>query len=852
MTRTGPFKFAVLITLIMGIALGFLYLLERQNIYNSIKENSRNLVHQEASYHEQLGHEWDKSLKRLMNHNNLRLYLNAYAKTPDNIPRVYIEALNKVFLEITTYRSNMVERITLISLEGQELIAAEKDSVATNLINWYENDYFRDAISKPSGKIGSNQFHKKGTEAYLYKSVPLAVNDKKIALLTFTISMRDIIDKYQYLLAATINDQIVAMNKQGKFLIAHDPDSIDKEELSKVIVAIKQKSSGDPIMEYRDDVWSFIKNDEQEYYILFESKGEKITRLLNEEYVKLGTVFFVSSFIMIILVFFSTRRFQREQAKVKSDKVINTQRSHNFASISDEIRQPLNSLMGALVTLEEIEPEKKNNPYLDSAKKTAIHISELINEFSDFAKINEGRFQLEPIEFDFRTTLNDIADLMSVQAADKGLDISCLVSSDMPQRIKGDATRMRQVLINLISFAIKYTDHGEISLCLSADEYSETEKMIHIDVSDTGNIIDQQSMLEHFKMFTNPEYFADEANVGEGLGLALSNHLVNLMRGNISVKENASGGNTFRVSVPMPVFEALSVSVPKDNLKGKRVLIIGEIEDNRQMLSHALSKWGMSGGTMDDFNHVVEVLNDASNNGKGYHACLIDVSLSSRSEKAFKLVYKIREKYDADALGIIILTVQGAPGDAKLAQESGAQAFLTKPMTRKGMKEVLLRIFDSNIEKRNEFITRHMIKEQEQESLVRILVGDANEDLHKQMVRYFDSSHYKVDFAKDAQSFEAAINHNVYDMVLVDTSLPKLDVFSYVKKFRAYEKNLNTALNVSSAKLIRLPIVAMVPEITSNLTERCETYGLDNLISKPINKEQIEDMVSYYLSENKE
>ncbi len=849
MSRKGPIKLALIISIIMGIALGFLYLLERQKIYSAIKENSRNLVSQEVAFHRQLGQEWDQKLRQVLSHNTLRLYLNAFLKQPGEVPEVYQDAVARLFLDITAYRSNMISRISLVDLQGQELLATEGQQIVSEPKDWYPNDYFRDAVNQPANRPVANQFEVKGERAFLYKMVPVAVQNKKIALLVFSIRIQDLINRYKYLLAATFNDQIIAVTKRGRLLLASDMNSVDKSELNNVITSIKQTSSSDPVVEFKQDVWSYIEVGDQGYYILFKASGSKITRYLNDEYLKVGALFLISSLVMILLVFLSTRRFQRQQAEQKSEQVIHSERSLSFASVSDEIRQPLNALLGALGVLEENMDNAQEKSYLESAKKNAMHIDELVKEFQDFARINAGEFQLEPIEFDIRATLHDIADLMSSQAKEKNLDIACLISSDTPRRVKGDVTRIRQVLINLISFAIKHTEHGEISLNLSAENLSPTEKLIHVDVSDTGNLVDQESMLAHFAMFTSDAYLQDKHSSGEGLGLALSKQLLGIMGGEICARENPLGGNTFRVTLPLQTVEPVSVSVPKDQLEGKRVLIVGEIENNRQMLSHTLSKWGLSGGTMDDFPHVVTVLHEAEENDKPYHACLIDVSLSSSSEKAFELVRQIRKEWDAQQLALIILTMQGAPGDAKMAKELGVQAFLTKPMTRQRLKEVLLRIFDTELGEPVEFITRHTLKEVEQEHRARILLADADPVRQKQIVRLLESPRFQVDLAVDGPSLETAINHNVYDMVLLDVDLPKLDVFNYVNKFRAYEKNLNTALNVSSAAPIRLPIIAIVPEVTVELTSRCEKYGLDNLISKPVTEDQLKDMLAYYLKD---
>ena len=837
--RTLSIKLALLITLVMAIALGYLYLLERKKIYTNIKQSSINLIQQEKQFHEQLGQEWDKNLTDLMNHNNMRLYLSAYDKNPAEIPEIYKTTLAKLFVDITSYKSNYIQRVSLIDANGDELIAAENGKVATTLISWYDSDYFRNSINRTPNKLLGTSFEHKADKAYMYMAVPVVAGNSKPVLLMFTIRFSDLLQKYQYLLIANLDDIVMAATLHASPIFQLGKGQVGEEELSKVFSSIKQQNSGAPIVEYGQNVWSYLENEQQGYYILFQSRGQKITRVLNEEYIKICGVFFASSFILVLLVYFSTRRMQRQVLKLESEKAIHSQRSHNFASISDEIRRPLNALMGSLVTLEENDEQLKGNTYLNSARKIAVQLTELINEFTDFAKISKGEFSLQEIEFDLRTTLNDIADIMTVQAEEKGLEISCLVSSNMPARVKGDATRLRQILINLISFAIKYTHKGEISLGLSIEDGTSDKKLIHIDVSDTGNVIDQGSMLEHFNMFTDPTYYSNDEYVGEGLPLALSSELIKLMDGVISVKENNAGGNTFRVSLPMPVVEPVFATVPQDNLKGKRVLIIGEIETNRQMLSAALSRWGMAGGTMSEFKYVNKVLSEAQTSGKAYDACVIDISLTSMSDKAFELVKTIRTEFDEFSLGIVILTVQGAPGDAQIAREIGAQAFLTKPLTREGMKEVLLRIFDRKPERPAEFVTRYTIKEVAQEKLMHILVADSGVESWKNIANLFDTNQVKLDFAQDGSALEDAINNGVYNLVLIELDLPGIDSQGFVKKFRSEEASSNKAFSASGSNQIRLPIIAITQNVNTDLFRRCEENGFDDLLPKPLNQERV-------------
>jgi len=840
-------RLSLIVILILAISLAFLYLMQRQQIYNNTKEISRNLIEQETQFYNQLTSEWSKILTTLSEHGSFRLFVNAYDKNKLSEAPVYLEQVEKVFNEVGQYRLSHIEYVRFIGMNGLEVAVSKNGRPFRQFRNLSNTKLFQQGVNQAKGKPSKPHFEKIRNDAYIHRSLPIFSRGKKIGILSLTVNIEQLLSKYQYLIASNVIDHVIVLNRQGKILFQTGKVQTTSKEIKNVVAGVKQSSAKFPILEDKENVWSFIFNKPYEFYILFQTSGKRITHLLNEEYKKLGLVFSISSFILVMLVFWSTRRIQRTEVQAASQKVMTQQRSVHFASMSDEIRPPINALLGSLMTLSETEMDKKQQYYAETAKKSAECLLVLVNEFQDYSRISRGEFTLEKIEFDLRATVHDISEVMSVQAYKKGLEVSCLVGSDVPKRVIGDATRLRQILINLVSFAVKYTDHGEISICIAAEDVDNKSKNIVIDIIDTGNLVDQETMLEHFKMFTEPKLQDPEEYTSEGLGLALSKQLVEMMSGEITVSENNSGGNTFKLRLPMPHVLEVETQKPQISLTNKRVLILGEIETNRISLSHAFSKWGMSGASMDEFPRVVNVLRDAKMGDKAYDVCMIDVSLTSSSDKAFKAARKIREEFNEDELGIIILTVQGAAGDVRRARELNVQAFLTKPISRNTMRQTLYRVLDSRLDQSAQIVTRHSLKEGEHKYVNRVLAAESDPIVKKQLVKYFNKSGYQIDFADNGQKVKTAIAEHTYNMILFDVDLAHMNVFQFTKEYRKEEIAFNTALNSAPNKHVHVPIIGIVHSMDKDVVDECYQAGMDNLLAKPVSDTQIRSIVEQYL-----
>ena len=844
-------RLSLIVIIVLAISLAFLYLLERQQIYNNVKETSRALIEQESQQYDQLTQEWSNILFTLSKHGTFRLFVNAYTKNELDSAPVYREQLERIFNEVGQYRLSHIKYVRFIGANGREEAVSENGLPFRNYRNVANMAFFSQGVKRPEDELSKAFFEKVEGNAYIHRSLPIFSKGKVVGLLSITIDLKQLLDKYQYLLASNVTDHVMVLNKLGEVLYQTDKIQPVASEIKNVVLGIKQTTPKYPILEDKQNVWSYAFNKPYGFYILFQSNGKRITGMLNEQYKKLGMVFSVSSFILVMLVFWSTRNIQRKEVHEASKKVITQQRSIHFASVSDEIRPPINALLGSLMTLTETELDKKQYYYADTAKKSAECLLELVNEFQDYSRISRGEFSLEKIEFDLRSTVHDISELMSAQAYKKGLEVSCLVGADVPKRVVGDATRLRQIMINLMSFAVEYTNQGEISICISSEDIDNQTKTINIEIIDTGNLIDQETMLEHFKMFTEPKFRDPENYTSEGLGLALSKQLVELMDGDITVKENSSGGNTFTISMPMPYAMEIEQAKPKVSLNAKRVLILGEIETNRTSLSHAFSKWGMSGASMEEFPRIVNVLRDAKIADKAYDVCMVDVSLTSSSDKAFNAVKSIRKEFSEDELGIIILTVQGAAGDVRKARDLGVQAYLTKPISRNTMRQTLLQVLDSRLDHAAQIVTRHSLKEDEHKSISRVLAAEADEVVQKKLAKYFNKAGYQVDFAENGQKVQSAIADHVYSLILFDVKLPKMDVFQFTKDYRNEEKVFNKALNSTPDKHVHVPIVGLVRNKDKSISSRCSEAGMDNLLEKPVSDEQVQLLVEHYLTTKK-
>ncbi len=847
-TFSNTARLSIVVIIVLAISLAFLYLLQRQQIYDNVKEISRALIEQESQYYDQLAQEWSNTLVTLFKHGTFRLFANAYSKNKLDSAPAYRDQLEKIFNEVGQYRLSHIQYVRFIGLDGKELVVSKNGKPFRDYRNLSRFPFFVQGVKRGEGAMSKAFFETVKDNAFIHRSLPVFVNGKKVGLLSITVNVKQLLEKYQYLLASNVTDHIMVLSKLGKVLYQTNKIQTTAAEMKSLVSGIKQTTPKYPILEDKQNVWSFAFNKPYGFYVLFQSNGKRITSMLNEQYKKLGLIFSVSSFILVMLVFWSARHIQRKEGREASKKVITQQRSIHFASVSDEIRPPINALLGSLMTLTETDLDKKQYYYADTAKKSAECLLALVNEFQDYSRISRGEFILEKIEFDLRSTVHDISELMSVQAYKKGLEMSCLVGAGVPERVMGDATRLRQVMINLMSFAVEYTNQGEISICVSSTDIDNQTKMISIEIIDTGNLVDQEVMTEHFKMFVEPNYQDPENYTSEGLGLALSQQLVELMAGDITVKENNSGGNTFTISIPMSYAMDVDPAKPKVSFNDKRVLILGEIEINRTSLSHAFSKWGMSGASMDEFPRIVNVLRDAKMADKAYDVCMIDVSLTSSSDKAFKAAKKIRKEFSEDELGIIILTVQGAVGDVKTARELGVQAYLTKPISRNTMRQSLLKVLDNRTDHSAPIVTRHTLKEDEHKNISRVLAAEPNELAQKELAKYFNKAGYHVDFAESAEKVKAAIVDHVYKLIIFDVNFPQLDVFQFTKDYRSEERAFNEALNPASDKHVHVPIIGLVDTKDRSLVARCHEAGIDTLLSKPVSDEQTKMIVERYLT----
>ncbi len=848
--KTTVLSFFVLFA--MAVAVGFLYLLEREEIYATIKNNNKKLVSNEQESHSQITEKWSEVLTDISVHRDFLSYVNSYVLNNGNISADAQGNVEHLFSDVSRFDANSIHRIRFIDANGFERAMAEQGSVVRDYQNVAEEPYFKQSISRGKNTTFNFDFDNQRSTAFIHLFYPILSGNQTVGVLTVSVDIKALLQKYEHFLSANLMQHVIMLSRQGEVIYSLPNRNYSPKEIKRIFGLIKQSNAKSHVIEYQNNIWSYFKNEDLNFYILFEAKGKELLLQLNHKYRTLAFVVGCGALLLLLVIFATTRRGINESSLASSNRAMNDQRSFHFSSISDEIRPPINTLLGSLSTLTEVSKlDEKQQFYVGSAKKSADYLLELVNEFQDFSKINKGEFQLEEIEFDLRTTIHDVAELMSAQAYKKGLEVSCLVNSNVPLRVIGDATRLRQVMINLISFAVEYTEHGEISIFVSSKGNDDENKTIIIDISDTGNIVDQETMLEHFKLLTDVRNYNKPSYGSKGLGLALSTQILEMMKGDIEVKENNSGGNTFAIQLPMKVGRVGEPAKPKDNLANKRVLVIGEVERNRLSLSKALGTWGMSGASMEEFSRVTNVLREAKFNNKDFRVCMIDVSLSSSSEKAFSVVKEIRKEFTESELAVIILTGQGKPGDAKIANELGVQAYLTKPLTRDTVHDSLLEVLGVTAPNAAKIVTRHTLKEGSNKGIPKILVAEFDVEDQKRLVKFFKKKGYLIDVALNGDMVDTAIKIYNYSLILLDIQLPRLDIFRFASDFRQSEQIYNQSIDIDSQSQKRVPIIAIVERSDGVEIEKCKKLGLDDLVLKPINETELDVLVQDYLELNK-